>query len=154
MLSQKAKYALRALLVLAQHDTDQPIFVADIADRENLPRKFLELILLDLKRAGFVDSRRGKNGGYLLAKRPGDITLGDVLRVVDGPLALVPCASDSAYRRCPDCHEETTCAIRRVMRQVRDATSGILDKTTLADLLPGGDDNSRLENVIGVGFAA
>ena len=100
-----------------------------------MPRKFLELILLELKRNGLVRSFRGKNGGYILAKQPGDIYFGHVIRLIDGPLAQLPCASKTAYRRCDDCQDEATCAIRKVLRQVRDASSRILDSTSLADAM-------------------
>ncbi len=135
MLSQKAKYALRALLMLAEQPAGEPLLIADIAERQNLPRKFLELILLDLKHHGILHSRRGKNGGYLLARDPADVTFGEVVRIIDGPLASVLCASQTAYRRCADCRDETTCAIRKVFRRVRDATAAILDHHTLADAL-------------------
>jgi len=137
MLSQKAKYALRALLTLAERPAGEPLLIADIAERHNLPKKFLELILLDLKHHGILHSRRGRNGGYLLARPPADITFGEVVRIVDGPLASVLCASQTAYRRCDDCRDEAACAIRRVFRRVRDATAAILDHHTLADALRG-----------------
>jgi Rrf2 family protein len=133
MLSQKAKYALRALLILAEQPAGEPLLIADIAERQNLPRKFLELILLELKHHGILHSRRGKNGGYLLARRPAEVSFGEVVRIVDGPLASVLCASQTAYRRCPDCTDESTCAIRKVFRRVRDASAAILDNHTLAD---------------------
>src|SRR5688572_5715530 len=121
MLSQKCKYALRALLMLAEARSDELVLVQEIAERQNVPRKFLELILLELKRHGFVFSQRGRGGGYCLA-RPGDtITFGQVVRAIDGPLAPLPCASVSGYRRCADCTDERTCTIRKVMRSVRDA---------------------------------
>src|SRR3712207_6837878 len=114
MLSQKAKYALRALLMLAEAKPEELVLVQDIAEQQNMPRKFLELILLELKRHGFLYSQRGRGGGYCLA-RPGDtITLGQVVRAIDGPLAPLPCASVTSYRRCADCQDERTCAIRKV----------------------------------------
>jgi len=133
MLSQKAKYALRALLMLAERPVGEPLLIADIAERENLPRKFLELILLDLKHHGLLHSRRGKNGGYALARPPSEISFGQVVRIIDGPLAAVLCASQTAYRRCDDCRDEASCAIRKAFRRVRDATAAILDNHTLAD---------------------
>jgi Rrf2 family protein len=133
MLSQKAKYALRALLLLAERPAGEPLLIADIADQQNLPRKFLELILLDLKHHGLLHSKRGKNGGYALARAPSEISFGQVVRIVDGPLAAVLCASQTAYRRCDDCRDEATCAIRKAFRRVRDATAAILDNHTLAD---------------------
>jgi len=135
MLSQKAKYAMRALLYLAQSEPEQPVLIGDIAERQQVPRKFLELILLELKRNGLVRSFRGKNGGYTLARQPQEIFFGHVIRLIDGPLAQLPCASKTAYRRCDDCQDEGTCAIRKVLRQVRDASSRILDSTSLADVM-------------------
>jgi Rrf2 family protein len=135
MLSHKAKYALKALLVLAQEYGQGPILISEIADRETVPRKFLELILLELKNNGLLRSKKGKGGGYALARPPELIHVGDILRVVDGPIALLPCVSKSAYTRCEECRDERTCGIRLVMKDVRDATSQILDATSLADLL-------------------
>lgn len=133
MLSQKAKYALKALCQLARRPEGELVLVADIAEREQAPRKFLELILLDLKRHGLVFSQRGKRGGYALAKPASAITIGEVIRILDGPLAPLPCASLTGYRRCLDCDDENTCPVRLVMRQVRDAMASIVDQTTIAD---------------------
>jgi Rrf2 family protein len=135
MLSHKAKYALKALTVLAQEYGNGPILISDIAQREGVPRKFLELILLELKNNALLQSKKGKGGGYSLARPPQSIRVGDILRVVDGPIALLPCVSKSAYTRCEECRDERTCGIRLVMKDVRDATSRILDETSLADLL-------------------
>ena len=134
MLSRKAKYALKALLALAAHDRPEPVRIADLARQERLPQKFLELILLDLRNAGVVQSRKGKGGGYLLAKRPDEIFLGQVVRLFDGPLAPVPCASQTAYVPCEDCVDEATCGVRIAMKEVRDATARILDQLSLAGL--------------------
>lgn len=134
MISQKAKYALRALVALARaHDDDEALIIADIAERQNIPRKFLEQILLDLKRHGLLESRRGKNGGYGLLRPAEMITFGEVLRIIDGPIAPLPCLSKMAYRRCEDCQTESTCEVRRVFARVADATRAVLDSTTLAD---------------------
>jgi Rrf2 family protein len=138
MLSYKAKYALRATLALAQAPADEPVLISAIAEQENIPRKFLELILLELKRRGLIISRRGRSGGYILAKPADQITFGEIIRLIDGPLAAVPCVSKTQYRRCDDCPSEKTCPIRRVMARVRDATAEILDNTTIADALRGG----------------
>ena len=110
-----------------------PIPMARIAQEANVPRKFLELILADLREAGLLVSQRGKMGGYLLSRARHLISLGDIIRVIEGPLALVPCVSRSAYRRCTDCRDEASCAIRRAMLRVRDETARILDGTSLAD---------------------
>ena len=132
MLSQKCKYALQALLVLARETNDELLLVSDIAEKENLPKKFLEAILLELNRNGLVRSRRGRGGGYALAKAPEAITFGQVVRIMDGPLAPLSCVSVNYYRRCDDCRDEQSCAIRKVMRRVRDAIAHELDGTTLA----------------------
>jgi Rrf2 family protein len=135
MLTQRAKYGLRALCILAGSEAGAaPTAIHDIAERGNIPQKFLEAILLDLRRHGFVASRRGKAGGYALARPAADIGVGDVIRALDGPLAPIPCASLTAYRPCADCADPPSCAIRILMRQVRDATAGILDGTSLAVL--------------------
>lgn len=134
MLSQRARYALKALLHLARaRGSDAPRQIAVIAASEQIPRKFLEAILVDLKRAGLVESIRGHTGGYRLARAPQEISFGDIIRATDGPLALVPCVSKLFYRRCEDCHDEATCAIRHIMAGVREGVSGILDQTSLAD---------------------
>lgn len=138
MLSQKCKYALRALLALARENPEDLLLVADIAERENLPKKFLEAILLELNRNGLVRSRRGRGGGYALAKPADLITFGQVVRIMDGPLAPLSCVSVNYYRRCDDCSDEATCEIRKVMRRVRDAIAGELDGTSLAQALAEG----------------
>jgi Rrf2 family protein len=138
MLSQKCKYALQALLVLARENSDDLLLVNDIAERENLPKKFLEAILLELNRNGLVRSRRGRGGGYALAKPADLITFGQVVRIMDGPLAPLSCVSVNYYRRCDDCRDEQACEIRKVMRRVRDAIAAELDGTSLADALAQG----------------
>lgn len=136
MISQKAKYALRALVVLARAgSSDEALMISDIAERQRIPKKFLEQILLELKHRGIVMSRRGKSGGYLLLKSPDAVTFGEVLRIVDGPIAPLPCLSRIAYRRCEDCADEGNCEIRRVFARVAEATREVLDNTTLADCL-------------------
>jgi Rrf2 family protein len=137
MLSKKAKYALKALFALAQDNVNgqKSMLIAEIARQERIPKKFLEAILLDLKNDGILYSKRGKTGGYALRKTPDQISVGQVIRVIDGPLALIPCASQSAYVPCEECIDVETCAIRLTMRKVRDATAAILDSTTLADAL-------------------
>jgi Rrf2 family protein len=135
MLSQKAKYALHALLYLADRPAGEPTQIAEIAESQQMPRKFLELILLELKRHGLVRSTRGKHGGYALAKPAESISFGQVVRYIDGPLALVPCASRTAYRRCEDCLSEDVCPIRDTMRRARDAVARVLDNMNLADAI-------------------
>ena len=134
MLTQRSRYALRAMLFLAtQPPASRPIPMGRIAAEANVPRKFLELILADLREAGFLHSHRGKMGGYLLARPTHLLSLGEIIRVIEGPLALVPCVSRTAYRPCSDCKDEAACAIRIAMARVRDETARILDGTSLAD---------------------
>lgn len=135
MLSKKAKYALQACLSLAGEAPGQPILIADLAARDGIPKKFLEIILLDLRNAGLLASRKGKGGGYHLAKPPQQINVGQIVRLMDGPVAPVPCVSQTAYQPCSDCHDEQFCGIRMVMKDVRDAIAGIYDNTSLTDVL-------------------
>lgn len=111
------------------------MIIADISDQQNIPRKFLEQILLDLKRHGLLESRRGKNGGYALLKPADMITFGEVLRIIDGPIAPLPCLSKMAYKRCADCQGEASCEVRRVFAGVAEATRAVLDRTTIADAI-------------------
>lgn len=135
MISQKAKYALRALIALARQDPDAPLLISEIAEKQSIPKKFLEQILLDLKHHGMVISRRGKSGGYLLLRSPQKITFGEILRIIDGPIAPLPCLSKMAYRRCEDCPTEENCEIRRVFLRVVVATREVLDHTSIADAI-------------------
>lgn len=132
MISQKTRYALRALLYLVERGRGDPVQLGAIAETQQVPRKYLELIMLELKKAGFVTSMRGPTGGYRLARPPGEISFGEVIRSLEGPIALVPCASVNFYARCGDCHDEATCAIRKVMLVVRDTSAHILDNMSLA----------------------
>lgn len=131
----KAKYGLRAMTVLAREYGRGPVLIADLATAESIPRKFLELILLELKRKGILQSKKGKGGGYHLHRHPSQISVGELIRTLDGTIALLPCVSQTAYRRCEECIDETTCGIRSVMKEVRDATAEILDGTTLEELI-------------------
>jgi Rrf2 family protein len=134
MLTQRSRYALRAMLFIAEAPAGSgPIPMTRIAAEATVPRKFLELILADLREAGLLHSTRGKMGGYRLSRPTHLISLGEVIRVIEGPLALVPCVSRTAYRRCLDCKSEADCAIRHAMMRVRDETARILDGTSLAD---------------------
>jgi Rrf2 family protein len=123
------------MVILAQRYGQGPILISDVAAPEKMPRKFLELILLELKNHGLLQSKKGKGGGYFLAKPPQMITVGQVVRIIDGPIAPLPCVSRTAYMRCEECADERTCAIRMVMKDVREATAKILDSVTLADML-------------------
>ena len=133
MLSQRTRYSIRALQHLARHYGEGPIQLADIATAQNIPAKFLTVILSELSRAGLVATRRGRDGGYWLALAPIDVRYGDIFRLTDGALALVPCASRYAHQPCKNCVPEEECELRRIMVKVRDETAAILDKLTLAD---------------------
>ena len=134
MLSRKSKYGLKALMALAQEAGRGPVLISELARRDAIPRKYLEAILLELKRHGVVQSRKGKGGGYFLRRKPDDVTFGHVIRLLDGPLAAVPCVSQMAYMKCIECVDEDTCGVRLAMKEVRDATARILDHTTLASV--------------------
>lgn len=134
MLSRKTKYALKALIALARSEGTGPVRIQDLAAAESIPRKFLELILVQLRNAGILQSAKGPGGGYMLARPPERVTVGQVVRLFDGPLALLPCASQTAYARCTDCPDEDACRVRWMMLQVREATATLLDQTTLATL--------------------
>jgi Rrf2 family protein len=133
VISQKAKYALRALVALAR--AGDSMMIGQIAAQEKIPRKFLEQILLEMKRHGIVMSRRGKLGGYELLMPADQITFGQVLRILDGPLAPLPCLSRIAYRRCADCQSEESCEVRRVFARVAEQVRDVLDRTTIADAI-------------------
>ncbi len=133
-LSKKTQYSLRALYSLSRSYGGGPVLIADMARQEAIPKKFLEQILLKLKSVGLVSSKKGKGGGYNLAKPPEMVTLGSVIRLIEGPLAPLPCASETAYKKCDECVDDRTCGTRLVMRDVRDAIAEILDRTTLADV--------------------
>lgn len=134
MLSKKAKYGLKATICLARnYGTGSTIMISELSRREYIPRKFLEKILLQLKTYHILESRMGRRGGYTLSRSPDKIFLGEIVRVLDGPIAPLPCVSQAGYQPCFDCKDESTCEIRRVMKLVRDATVHILDRTTLND---------------------
>ena len=122
---------------MARADNEQSLLISDIAETYDIPKKFLEQILLALKHHGLVRSKRGKFGGYMLLKRPEEITFGQGLRIVEGPMAPLPCLSKIAYRRCDDCRSESACEIRRVFAVVAESTRHILDNSTLADAISG-----------------
>ena len=131
MLAQKTRYALRSLLYIAEEQDQAPVQLARIAETQRVPPKYLELIMLDLKNAGLVKSTRGPKGGYRLARDAEDISFGDIVRVMEGPIALVSCASANFYAPCGDCHDEESCAIRRAFAIVRDQTAQLLDAISL-----------------------
>ncbi len=148
MLSHKSKYALKALLALSEEYGNGPLLIAEIAARERIPKRFLELILLELKNQGVLRSRKGKGGGYVLNKPPDLLSVGHVLRMLEGPLAPLPCVSKTAYEKCVECHDERTCGIRLLMKEVRDATAAILDSTTFADVINRSRANRRGERAL------
>jgi len=135
MLSKKTKYAIKALVILGKNVDQPPMQISKIAELERIPKKFLEQILLDLRNAGFLYSKKGAGGGYSLNKDPKEIFLVNILRITDGPVAMLPCASLNFYHKCDECHQETTCGIRDVFVDVRDATLNILSKTSIADVI-------------------
>jgi Rrf2 family protein len=132
MIAQKTRYALRSLLFLAEAQGGGPVQLARIAETQRVPPKYLELIMLDLKKAGLVKSERGPKGGYRLTRSPDQISFGDIVRTMEGPIALVSCASVNFYAPCGDCHDEATCAIRRAFSNIRDQTTELLDSISLA----------------------
>lgn len=131
MLTKKGKYALKAMVHLATTGSDQPVPVLEIANRQQVPKKFLDSILSELRHAGFVHSKMGKGGGYQLSRPANEIMVGEIVRAIDGPLAPVPCASKTRYRRCDDCTDETTCAVRQIMQKAQKALSDVLDRCSL-----------------------
>ena len=135
MISKKTKYALKAAIYLAREYEKGPILIADLARDEKIPKKFLELILLSMKHNGILMSKKGKSGGYYLAKSPRTVSMGQIVRIMEGTVAPVPRVSESSYEKCEECENENTCGIRIVMKDVRDVIANILDNATLADVL-------------------
>lgn len=135
MLPNKTKYAIKALLALAKNYKEpKPLSIARIAREEKIPRKFLELIMLDLRKSGFVKSKMGPTGGYFLAKHPEEVMLSAIIRSTGAPIALLPCASLNFYEKCKECKGEETCGLRDVALKVRDESIKILSKTSLSDI--------------------
>lgn len=135
MLSRKTKYGLKALTYLARHCNGQPVQIASISESENISRKFLESILLILRKSGYLSSKKGKGGGYYLLKEPKEIPIAAVYRILEGPIAMVPCVSLNFYEKCDDCPDEESCSVHNLMIRVRDNTLQIFENTTLADLI-------------------
>jgi Rrf2 family protein len=133
MLSKKTQYAFQALMYLAEKGIEKPILIAEISKKKKIPLKFLENILLDLKKAGILDSKKGKGGGYFLAKNPKEVQLATVMRLLDGPISLLSCVSLYFYEKCRNC-DEKSCGLHDVMTQVRDVNLRILEKKTIADI--------------------
>ena len=143
MISRKAKYGLKALICLAQNAGEGPVLIEDLAERERIPRKFLEQILLELKKKGLLVSRKGRGGGYRLGRSPKDISMAEIIRILDGPLAPVPCVSVMAYAPCEECLDPRACGIRLVMQEVRDGIARILDSASLAEVLRRVERNKK-----------
>jgi len=134
MLSKKTKYGIKALTFLARQEDQTPVQIAEIAKAEHISIKFLESILLLLRHSGFLGAKKGKGGGYYLIKEPKDINMAKVYRILEGPIALLPCASKNFYEKCDDCSDEAACAVRKLMMEVRDNTLMILENNSLADI--------------------
>ena len=134
MLSKKTKYGIKALTFIARKEGVEPVQVGEIAKNEQIPQKFLESILLTLRKAGFLGSKKGKHGGYYLRMQPSEIIMSDVMRVLEGPIAMVPCVSLNFYEKCDDCPDEHACSVHKLMIQVRDNTLNVLRNNTLEDL--------------------
>jgi Rrf2 family protein len=143
VLTKKGKYGLKAMVHLAGSDPGHPVPVLEISERQNIPKKFLDGILCELRNSGFVNSKMGKGGGYLLARPAREIMVGDIVRTIDGPLAPVPCASKTRYRRCDDCLDEDVCAVRKVMQNAQRALSEVLDNCSLERM----SNNARIKSV-------
>ncbi len=135
MLSRKTKYAIHALVYLAKQQQQGPVLISDIAREQKIPRKFLEGILLDLKNAGILSSKKGKGGGYFLHKKPAEVNMADIIRMFDGPIGMIPCVTHKYYEKCTGCQDENTCGIRAVFMDLRNQTVALLKKDTLALIL-------------------
>ena len=133
MLSKKSQYAFKALMYLAQNNEKGPVLIAEIAKKRKIPLKFLENILLELKKAGVLESKKGKGGGYYFALPPSQVPMAKIMRLLDGPIALLPCVSLNFYERCKNC-DEKSCGLHDMMVNVRDATLKVLEKRTVADI--------------------
>lgn len=135
MLSKKTKYAFHALIFLGKQELRKPILISEVAERTSVPKKFLESILLELRKAGVLNSKMGKGGGYYLLKDAEDIMLADVIRMFNGPIALLPCASLNYYESCTECVDEVSCGLNKMMIEVRDETLKVLEKKSLQDMI-------------------
>lgn len=135
MLSKKTRYAIKALVVLARNYGKGPMLIAEVSEVDTIPKKFLEGILLELKNAGILGSKKGAGGGYYLFKAPEQVMLSEIIRKIGGPISLIPCVSLNFYERCEECRDEVTCGVRDMALQIRDATLQILTKTSLADVV-------------------
>ena len=143
-LSKRTQYCLRALYALARHHGGGPMLIEQLSQDEGIPKKFLEQILLAMKATGILSSKKGKGGGYFLVRPPQEVTVGSIIRMIEGPLAPLPCASETRFRKCDECLDVETCGTRIVMREVRDAIAEILDHTTLAEVCRK-EDQARMK---------
>jgi Rrf2 family protein len=134
MLAKKTQYALKALTYMAEQNNAGPFLIADIAKKKKIPVKFLESILLELKKAGILNSKKGKGGGYFFNQDPSTITMATIMRLIEGPIALLPCVSLNFYKKCADCNEKK-CGLNKIMKEVRDSTLHILENRTVQDLI-------------------
>ncbi|WP_435415371.1 RrF2 family transcriptional regulator [Polaribacter aestuariivivens] len=134
MLSKKTKYGIKALTYLAKQENKTPVQIATISKSENISLKFLESILLTLRKNGVLGSKKGKGGGYYLLKNPSEIQMTSIMRILEGPISMVPCVSLNFYEKCDDCPDENACAVHNLMLEVRDSTLQIFRNTSLADL--------------------
>lgn len=134
MLSKKTKYGIKALAYIARKKDRKPVQASEISESENISQKFLESILLELRKSGFLGSKKGKGGGYYLIKEPDGIRMTAVIRVLEGPIAMVPCVSLNYYEKCQDCPDEKTCSVHKLMIQLRDASLNVLGENTLEDI--------------------
>ena len=135
MLTKKTRYSILALTYLAKRYGEGAVFIGEIAESEKIPKRFLEIILLELKKLGFLASKYGKTGGYYLTKHPAEVALADIVRAMDGPIALIPCVSEKFYQPCEYCKDEMSCKIRSTFKEIRDKSLEILNHTTLEMLL-------------------
>ena len=135
MLSKKTKYAINALVYLAKKPAREPVLISEIAEQEHIPKKFLETILLDLRNAGILNSKKGKGGGYYLIKHPSDVNLAEIIRYFDGAIGLLPCVTHKYYEKCEECKDEITCGIRHAFLAIRNETVEMLKKDTLEVLI-------------------
>jgi Rrf2 family protein len=139
MLSKKTKYGFKALIYIARQDPAVPVLISDISEKERIPKKFLEAILLDLKKFGILGSKKGKGGGYYLLKDPKTVTAATLIRVLDGPIAMLPCVSLNFYERCDDCPDEDACSLHHFLADVRDSTINMMQDKTLHQLAAMGE---------------
>lgn len=137
MISKKMKYALKALIYIAEQSKEEQVKTKDIAEYARIPKKFLEQILLDLKRGHIINSKQGNAGGYYFLRKPTEVTMAEVYRIIDGPIALISCVSKNFYEPCDDCPNEAGCKIRLALTLVREQTLSVMEKTTIADLVGG-----------------